>query len=131
MTADDVESSALAKLVLAESERSALLTHLRGATRWVTSLLTVTEVHRSAARRGPTQAGQADGVLGQFLFLDIDRQVIEVAAQLQPATLRTLDAIHVASALQLGAESRSFVTYDQRLADAARTAGLPVVSPGT
>jgi predicted nucleic acid-binding protein len=74
---------------------------------------------------------QADGVLRRMTFVDIDRPVIELAARLQPATLRTLDAIHVASAMQLGSELRSFVTYDQRLADAARAAGLTVVSPGS
>jgi predicted nucleic acid-binding protein len=131
VTADYVESSALAKLVLHEPELSALLVYLRTASVWMTSLLTVTEVHRSAARHGPAEMKQADGVLRRMTFVDIDRPVIELAARLQPATLRTLDAIHVASAMQLGSELRSFVTYDQRLADAARAAGLTVVSPGS
>jgi len=130
VTADYLESSALAKLVLHEPELPALLAHLQTTSVWLTSLLTVTEVQRSAARRGPAEVTQADGVLRRMTFIDIDRPVIELAARLQPPTLRTLDAIHVATAIQLGAELRSFVTYDQRMADAARAAGLPVVSPG-
>ena len=52
-----------------------------------------------------------------------------VAAQLRPVGLRTLDAIHVASALALGSELEAFVTYDDRMAEAARAIGLPVVRP--
>ena len=128
---DYVESSALAKLVLVEAEQSALKAYLAMSSATATSLLSVAEVARAAARRGEQERSTAALVFEGFLFLDIDRQVIDAAARLQPATLRTLDAIHVVSALQLGSELRSFVTYDVRLADAARAAGLPVVSPGT
>ncbi len=131
MTVDYVESSALAKLVLDEPEHTALAAYLDTIPGLVTSLLTVAEVHRSAARRGAAQTERVDGALTRFTLLDIDRRVIEAAATLQPPALRTLDAIHLASALQLGPELRSFVTYDQRLAAAARAVGLPVASPGT
>lgn len=52
-----------------------------------------------------------------------------MAATVGPSSLRTLDAIHLATALGLGAELDAFVTYDNRLAEAARSLGLPVVSP--
>lgn len=131
MTVDYVESSAVAKLVLDEPEHAALARYLVTAADLATSLLTVTEVHRSAARIGAARSERVDGVLTRFTLLDIDRRIIDAAAALRPAALRTLDAIHLASALQLGPELRSFVTYDRRLADAARAIGLPVAAPGT
>lgn len=62
-------------------------------------------------------------------LLAVDAPVLEAAAGLGPAELRTLDAIHVASALSLGGDLRAFVTYDERQASAARKAGLPVETP--
>lgn len=128
--ADYVESSALAKLVTLEREAPDLVQHLASASTQVTSVLAVTEVGRAALRRGGGTDTISAAILGRFILLDIDRRVIDHAARLGPATLRTLDAIHLASAMQLGPELRSFVTYDRRLATAARDAGLPVASPG-
>jgi len=134
VTVDYVESSALAKLVLGETEEPALRAWLVGDQELVTSLLAVAEVRRAVNRavdpahvRDPARLHDA---FRRVTFLAIDRQVIDAAARLQPTTLRTLDAIHVASALQLGSEVRSVVTYDRRLAAAALAAGLPVASPG-
>jgi len=130
VTVDYVESSALVKLVIAEPERSALAAYLGTGTGQVTSLLSVAEVQRTAARRSTAHLRRAEVLMADIALLAIDRQVVDAAARLQPTTLRTLDAIHVASALQLGSEVRSFVTYDRRLAAAALAAGLPVASPG-
>ena len=61
--------------------------------------------------------------------VELDAVIARAAAGLGPAALRTLDAIHLATARGLGAGLDAFVTYDDRLADAARSLGLPVVRP--
>ena len=63
-------------------------------------------------------------------MIDVSPLILSRAARLEPPALRTLDAVHLASALELGADLEAFVTYDARLAAAARGAGLTVVSPG-
>lgn len=131
MTGSDyVESSAIAKLVLSQAEEGDLRDHLAGTPGLVTSLLSFAEVHRAVHRARPGDWHRIAEAFEHFVMIEVARDVIDAAARLQPPTLRTLDAIHVASAMQLGAELRSFVTYDRRLAEAARGAGLPVVSPG-
>jgi predicted nucleic acid-binding protein len=69
-------------------------------------------------------------VLDGVALLGLDQDILEKAAGLEPAELRTLDAIHVASALALGKDLLAFVTYDERQSVAARKAGLPLVQPG-
>jgi len=61
---------------------------------------------------------------------DLDGEVARLAARIRPPRLRSLDTIHLPSAFLLGSSLRVFITYDQRLAEAARAAGLPVASPG-
>lgn len=68
-------------------------------------------------------------VLRSFTILEIDDTVSNAASTIGPRTLRTLDAIHLATALALGSELDAFVTYDDRLAAAASAVGLPVVRP--
>jgi hypothetical protein len=68
-------------------------------------------------------------VLAGVHLLDLDGRTVEVAATLRPDTLRTLDAIHVASALSLGGDAGPFITYDARMQEAATTAGLDVHAP--
>jgi len=97
----------------------------------VTSLLSLAEVTRAASRRSPDDALRASALLAQIVLLALDRAVMVAAGGLPPPVLRTLDAIHLASALQLGPELRWFITYDARLAAAARAHGLPVISPGS
>ena len=62
--------------------------------------------------------------------VDVDPALVRIASAVSPVGLRTLDAIHLASAIALGSALEAFVTYDRRLAKAAREAGLPVASPG-
>ena len=64
-----------------------------------------------------------------MLFIRVEDAILEAAIRISPATIRTLDAIHLASALSLGDELGSFVTYDRRMRDAALAMGLPVESP--
>jgi predicted nucleic acid-binding protein len=68
-------------------------------------------------------------VLSGIEVVGINARLADRAAGIAPATVRTLDAIHLATALAIGSALGSFVTYDDRLAEAARALGLPVVSP--
>ena len=134
MTAELVylDSSALVKLVVREPESDALraFTALHPAA--VTSALAVTEVRRAVGRLSPRRglSDRARLVLDGVALLGMDQDILEKAASLAPADLRTLDAIHIASALSLGGDLLAFVTYDDRQRDAARKAGLRVEVPG-
>lgn len=126
-----LDSSALVKLVVREAGTDALRAWLEGRPEVVSSALAVTEVRRAIGRlsRRRSLSDRARLVLDGVALLAVDIPVLEAAAGLGPAALRTLDAIHVASALSLGGDLRAFVTYDERQASAARKAGLPVETP--
>ena len=123
------DSSALVKLVLAEPESAALLTRLQSYDCVVSSTLAVVEVTRAARRVGGDAAvRRASTVLDNVALLSIDRAVLRRAAALPREVLRSLDAIHVASALELG-EDVTLVAYDRRVIDAAEVLQLPIASP--
>jgi predicted nucleic acid-binding protein len=69
-------------------------------------------------------------ILGSIGVVELDEDIARVAAAMGPATLRTLDALHLATAAALASDLDAFVTYDDRLAEAARAIGLPVLRPG-
>lgn len=69
-------------------------------------------------------------ILRKMFLIDLDTGVRSLAAALQPPLLRTLDAIHLASALSIGGDLIAFVTYDRRLFAAASLARLPALAPG-
>ncbi len=87
------------------------------------------ELMRTIRRRRPVFAPAALRLLARVVEIDLDRSVLEAAATLQPASVRTLDAIHLATAATLGNNLEALVTYDTRMAVVARAAGLPVASP--
>lgn len=124
-----LDSSAVTKLVVAEPESAALAQRLSGEV-LVGSALLLTEVSRAVRR---VLGRSHDAVLGEVLDLidlvAIDRTVLSAAADLAPAGLRTLDAVHLASALALGDRLDVLIAYDDRLLEAARGAGLPVERP--
>lgn len=123
-----VDASALAKLILDEPGSAAMRRWYVEAERVACSVVGLIETRRAVARRDGDRSN-LDLVLRSVVGLALDAIVIEAAAALRPASLRTLDAIHVASALAVAAELDAFVTYDDRLADAARAAGLLVIRP--
>ena len=96
----------------------------------VSSALAWTEVIR-AVRRARGRVARARDVLEGIALVPIDDGILRGAADLAPVALRTLDAIHVATALSLRGDLASLVTYDDRLAAAATAAGIRVVAPGT
>ena len=125
-----LDASAIVKLVVREQESAALAEYLEPSDLRATSLLSIVEVTRAVTTQGGPLSGQLEEVFDRLAIIAIDRAVIRVAASLAPASLRSLDAIHLASALELGSDLEAFVTYDRRLADAARLQGLQVESPG-
>lgn len=127
-----LDSSALMKLVRREDETEALRKwlNLRPEHPVVTSELGRIEVLRAARRaRGPAPA-EARAVVGDLDLVSFDRAVQDVACDIGDPSLRTLDALHLASALLLGEGLTAFVAYDHRLAEAAEAAGLVVATPG-
>jgi hypothetical protein len=124
-----LDSSAILTLVVAEPESAALRNFLRRRRPWVSSALARTEVLRALLPLGETGARKGLSVLGRVDLIRISTPLLQDAAALQPPELRSLDAIHLATALRLGEDLARFVAYDARLAGAARAAGLIVDSP--
>lgn len=123
--------SALMKLVRAEAETAALQAWLRsrGDVAVVTSELGRVEVLRAARRAGDAALVEARAVMGDVDFVPLDQGVRDLACEIGEPLLRTLDALHLASAMLVRDELTAFVAYDHHLADAARSAGLPVAIP--
>lgn len=126
-----LDSSAIIKLVVAEPESNALRAYLAEHEGHVSSGLARVEVSRALRRTNDTPAvlRYADQVLERIVLVAVDGPVIAGAASLDPPLLRSLDAIHLATALSLE-ELDALVTYDRRLSAAAQEAGLVVTSPG-
>ena len=126
-----LDSSALVKLVVAEPESPALLKLLRAWPIRFSSALSLAEVPRALRRAGFSAAARrrAREVLARINLVDIDRRVLSGAAALDPAELRTLDAIHLATALSIREDLHAVVTYDRRLTAAAERAQLEVMAP--
>ena len=126
-----LDSAAVVKLVHAETESQALRDWLnaRAETGWISSVLTEIESFRALARYAPEAISRLPAVLDLIELVGVDPPVRILAPTAKPATVRSLDAIHLGTALHARPVLTSFVTYDKRLLDAARAAGLPVDSP--
>ncbi len=126
-----LDASALVKLVAEEPESLALGTFLSRRPVRISSALTRVEVTRVVGRSALGAAGRrrAQEALARVALVRLDDGILEAAGELSPAGLRTLDALHLATALSLGEDLEGFVTYDRRLAHAAAAAGLEVVTP--
>ena len=132
-----LDSAAIVKLVHREAESDALdlwLAERLGQPR-VTSALAEVEVSRAILRIAPTSQPRIPAVLGTIARFEIGPAVRGLAASYTDGTLRSLDAIHLATAqvltAELGGSPVTFVTYDRRLLNAASNAALPTASPGT
>jgi len=124
-----VDSSAFVKLIATEPETAALRRALDGWSRIASSALLVAEVMRAVLRGAPASMPTASGLLGTVDLVGITRARLQHAGLLQPPQLRTLDALHLVSALAVGSRLGAVITYDQRLAAAAKWYGLPVLTP--
>jgi predicted nucleic acid-binding protein len=126
-----LDSAAVVKLAHAEQESAALRSWLgeRAETGWISSVLTEIESFRALARYAPEAVTRLPAILDQIDLIDLDPHIRIHAQTAKPATVRSLDAIHLGTALHTRNSLTSFVTYDKRLLDAAHAAGLPVNSP--
>jgi predicted nucleic acid-binding protein len=127
-----LDSSALVKLVLPEAESAALLESLAAWPVRLTSEIAQVEVLR-AVRRATTEPEveeRAEKVLAGLHLVKMDPDILARAARLEPRTVRSLDAIHLASALSLGDDMGAIMIYDAALAAAAAGCGLTVIAPG-
>lgn len=126
-----LDSSALMKLVREENETPALREWLnvRPEQPVVTSELGRVEVLRAARRVGGQVLTEARAVVGDLDLVPLGRAVQDLACDIDDPVLRTLDALHLASAIVLGEELTAFIAYDSRLATVAQAAGLVVATP--
>lgn len=122
-----LDASAITKLVVEEAETTPLQDLVRDR-QMASSRVAIVEVVKAVARANPDADPQA--VFAMLSFVELDADLARIAGATGGTGPRALDAIHVASALRLGQEVETFVTYDSRQASAARTAGLVVDSPG-
>ena len=125
-----VDSSALVKLIVNEQ-------HSKSLGSWIDSCkqdlfiseLARTEVSRAIARVDPNLNKQFNTILARFGVIRVSTQVLTIAAVLSPTTLRTLDAIHLASCVILGDDLTGFVTYDNAQGSAASANSIEVITP--
>src|SRR5215468_3328645 len=125
-----LDSAAIVKLAHAESESQALRDWLdeRADVGWVSSVLAEIESIRALARHAPEAVSRLHLVLDLIDLMELDAATRILAQTVRPATVRSLDTIHLATALRIQPLA-SFVTYDKQLADAAQAAGLMVDAP--
>lgn len=118
------------KLVVEEAESAALERHIAGDPVLATSRIALVEVARATAIANPAQEVQEEArrLLASCMLIDVSERLLLAAARLASATLRSLDAVHLASALRV--EPDELIAYDRRLGAAAREHGLAVSRPG-
>lgn len=124
-----VDSSAVVKLAVVERESAALRGYLRSRRPLVSSALARTEVGRALSPLGAVAIRRGRLVLARVDLIRVSDRVLDVAVRLPPPELRSLDAIHLATAQQLGGSLARVVTYDARMTVAADALGLTVVAP--
>lgn len=124
-----LDSSAIVKLAVREAESAALRRFLRRRRPLVTSALARTEVLRALLPAGKEALERGGDVLRTLDLVRVNDRVLKAAGVLAPESLRSLDAIHLSTALLLADELSAVVTYDERMAAAARDLGLRVAIP--
>jgi uncharacterized protein len=129
MAATYLDSSAIVKLAVREDESVALRRYLRRRRPLVSSSLARTEVIRALLPGGEDAVAAGRKVLTRLDLVRVSTGVLDEAALLLPVDLRSLDAIHLATARRLGRDLGVILTYDERMAEAAMHLGHRVVAP--
>ncbi len=125
------DTSALVKLVIDEDESNSLAEHLRASNLQLTSSeITEIELLRAVARADPDQLPEALALLEKTVLLPLTTGIRRRAASLKPTSVRSLDTIHLATALEIQADLNTLVSYDNRMVEASRSAGIETHSPG-
>lgn len=129
MPATYLDASAIVKLAIREAESTALRRYLRRRRPLVSSALARTEVLRALLPSGESAVRRGRDALSRLDLVRVNDRILGSAGILLPSDVRSLDAIHLATAQQLGGDLGQFVTYDERMAVAAKGLGLKVASP--
>ena len=116
------------KLVVPEPQSEALASFVEGFSSLASCALARVEVVRAVRAHGSLHVRTAHKLLGEIDLIQLDDELLDYAGELEPP-LRSLDAIHLAAALELGDELEAVVTYDARMARAAESLGLDVLAP--
>lgn len=129
MAATYLDSSAIVKLAVREAESVALRRYLRRRRPLVSSSLARTEVLRALLPAGDQAISAGRKVLARLDLVRINNLVLDAAAALLPVEIRSLDAIHLATAALLREDLSTLITYDDRMAEAAKRLGHRVAAP--
>jgi predicted nucleic acid-binding protein len=124
-----IDSSAIVKLIVKEPESAALGRYLRSRHPLVSSALVRTEVKRAVLPIGAPALRRVDDVLGRIDLVRINNSVLNAAGLMKPYEIRSLDAIHLATAALFETTLRGLITYDVRMATAAQALGWTVSAP--
>lgn len=125
-----LDTSAFVKLIVAEPESGPLRARLRHWPERASATLLRTETVRALRRSGYEDlVGKARRLFGSILLIRLDEPLLDRAGELGPPGLRSLDAVHLAAALSIGADLGVVFTYDERLRNAALGQGLDAESP--
>lgn len=129
MVAVYLDSSAIVKLAVREAESEALRKHLRRRRPWLSSAVARTEVLRALLGGGEQAVAAGRGVLARCDLVRVNDRVLTLAGTMEPPEMRSLDAIHLATAERLRDDVGELVIYDERMAEAARALGHRVSAP--
>lgn len=129
MDAAYLDSSALVKLLVSEPESAALRHYLRNRRPLISSALARTEVLRAVQPAGEHLVSRGRRLLARLDLVRVGNDILDAAGRLSPHELRSLDAIHLATAQRLGHDLSVLVTYDRRMADSAEALGLRTSAP--
>lgn len=124
-----LDTSAFVKLCWPEPESAALDTYLQAWPLRVSSALLLAEALRAAQRQPVPRLQRVQSALRRIAMIEVDRAILRQAGLLLPPDIRSLDAIHLAAASSLGSDLGVLLTYDQRMATAARAQGFLVDAP--
>ena len=131
MSAVYLDTSAAVKLIVVEAESGSLRDWLgQQAGSLLSSALLAAELLRATTPHGTDAVAAGRRVVTTLHLADVDRATLEMAGHLTPQSMRTLDAIHLATALKYAHFLTACVTYDSRMISACKDHGVPVVSPG-
>jgi predicted nucleic acid-binding protein len=128
-----LDASAASKLVRAERETQALADFMLDRESVYSSWALFAELVRATRRATDDDEAaviEAHALLARTALVEIDRRILHAASRVEPLVLRSLDAIHLATVLELGEEIETMVVYDRQLAAGARRHGIQVVAPG-
>ena len=124
-----LDSSAIVKLVVREPESLALRRFLRRRHPLVSTALARTEVLRALLPAGDEAVTRGRAVLQRIDLVRVNDRILNAAGVLRPPELRSLDAIHLATAQELGDELSALITYDDLMITAAKQLGYKIVQP--